>query len=198
MSYESLCKTAQYFEDRARRARPHDKQQRLAAAAKKYGLVLSSIRAQNGTAVIRTPALAVDTGPDCSRALLSHGPFSALTRPASREQPRPLCLPTFIGVTHMNKDIAGVFEWFSQESAHIADQANEPNRRETFADLALLWAIAAVEYRNPPRWSTGIPRVGLSSNQGLPRAQRGPGLDRLRKRPPTTLLRGPSSPSLRQ
>jgi hypothetical protein len=79
-------------------------------------------------------------------------------------------------MTHMNKDIAGVFEWFSHESAHIGEQANEPNRRETFADLALLWAIAAVEYRNPPS--------RLSSNKGLP-APRGPGLDRLRRRPPT-------------
>ena len=36
MSYESLCKTAKFFEDRAGRARTHYKQQRLAAEAKKY------------------------------------------------------------------------------------------------------------------------------------------------------------------
>jgi hypothetical protein len=36
MSYEVLCKTAGYFEDRARRARQPDKHQRLAAIAQKY------------------------------------------------------------------------------------------------------------------------------------------------------------------
>ena len=47
----------------------------------------------------------------------------------------------------MNKDIASVFEWFAQDSIHIAEQANEPKRRESVANLALLWAIAAAEYR---------------------------------------------------
>ena len=47
----------------------------------------------------------------------------------------------------MNKDIASVFEWFAQESKSIAEQANEPNRRERLADLALLWAIAASHRR---------------------------------------------------
>ena len=36
MSYNSLCKTAEYFEDRARRARHPDNHERLAAVAKKY------------------------------------------------------------------------------------------------------------------------------------------------------------------
>ena len=39
-------------------------------------------------------------------------------------------------------DIAGVFEWFAQESKSIAEQANEPERK-TFTQLALLWATAA-------------------------------------------------------
>ena len=38
MSYNSLCKTAEYFEDRARRARHPDNHERLAAVAKKYRL----------------------------------------------------------------------------------------------------------------------------------------------------------------
>jgi hypothetical protein len=50
----------------------------------------------------------------------------------------------------MNKDIASVFEWFAQESIHIAEQANEPKRRESLANLALLWAIAAAEHRASP------------------------------------------------
>ena len=38
MSYDSLRNTAEYFEDRARRARQHDKHERLIAVAKKYRL----------------------------------------------------------------------------------------------------------------------------------------------------------------
>ena len=40
-------------------------------------------------------------------------------------------------------DLTSVFEWFAQESISIADQANEPEQRETFTHLALLWATAA-------------------------------------------------------
>ena len=40
-------------------------------------------------------------------------------------------------------DIASVFEWFAQESKSIAEQAAERERRETFTQLALLWASAA-------------------------------------------------------
>ena len=40
-------------------------------------------------------------------------------------------------------DIASVFEWFAQESKSIAEQANEPEQREMFTQLALLWATAA-------------------------------------------------------
>ena len=55
----------------------------------------------------------------------------------------------------MNKDIASVFEWFAQESTHIAEQANEPDRRERVATLALLWAIAASKHRRAPEGSVG-------------------------------------------
>ena len=48
-------------------------------------------------------------------------------------------------------DIASVFEWFAQETAHIAEQANEVRRRETLGKLALLWAAAAAEQRNKQR-----------------------------------------------
>jgi len=40
-------------------------------------------------------------------------------------------------------DLTSVFEWFAQESISIADQANEPEQRETFTQLALLWATTA-------------------------------------------------------
>ena len=40
-------------------------------------------------------------------------------------------------------DLTTVFAWFAQESISIADQANEPERRETFTHLVLLWATAA-------------------------------------------------------
>ena len=40
-------------------------------------------------------------------------------------------------------DIASVFAWFAQESLSIAEQANEPKQRQTFTQLALLWATAA-------------------------------------------------------
>jgi len=48
-------------------------------------------------------------------------------------------------------DIASVLEWFAQETANIAEQANEPRRRETLGKLALLWAAAAAEERNKQR-----------------------------------------------
>jgi hypothetical protein len=35
-------------------------------------------------------------------------------------------------------DLTSVFAWFAQESISIAEQANEPERRETFTQLALL------------------------------------------------------------
>jgi len=40
-------------------------------------------------------------------------------------------------------DLTSVFAWFAQESISIAEQTNEPERRETFTQLALLWATAA-------------------------------------------------------
>ena len=49
-------------------------------------------------------------------------------------------------------DIASVFEWFAQESKSIAEQAAEPEQREKFAELALLWATAAQQCQ---RRSTG-------------------------------------------
>ena len=44
-------------------------------------------------------------------------------------------------------DIASVFEWFAQESKSIGEQAAERERREKFAELALLWASAAQQCR---------------------------------------------------
>jgi hypothetical protein len=38
MSYKTLCKAAEYFEDRARRARQPSNQERLTTVAKKYRL----------------------------------------------------------------------------------------------------------------------------------------------------------------
>ena len=51
----------------------------------------------------------------------------------------------------MNKDIASVFEWFAQESTHIAEQANEPNRREN----SLTWRCCGQSQRR-----TGVPKKG--------------------------------------
>ena len=51
-------------------------------------------------------------------------------------------------------DIASVFEWFAQESKSIAEQAAEPEQREKFAELALLWASAAQQC------SGGAPAIG--------------------------------------
>jgi hypothetical protein len=48
-------------------------------------------------------------------------------------------------------DIASVFEWFAQETANIAEQANELRRRETLGKLALLWAAAAAQQRDNRR-----------------------------------------------
>jgi hypothetical protein len=66
----------------------------------------------------------------------------------------------------MNKDIACLFEWFAQESTNIATQANEPQRREGLANLALLWRIAAAEHRGrnkqPVKQSLG---VGTANSQ---------------------------------
>ena len=38
MSYNSLCKTAEYFEDRARRARHPDNHERLAAVSEEISI----------------------------------------------------------------------------------------------------------------------------------------------------------------
>ena len=48
-------------------------------------------------------------------------------------------------------DIASVFEWFAQETANIAERANEFRRRDTLGKLALLWAAAAAEQRDKQR-----------------------------------------------
>jgi hypothetical protein len=59
-------------------------------------------------------------------------------------------------------DLASMFAWFAQESISIADQANEPERRETFTRLALLWATAAQQCSggacDPPTRVDGICR----------------------------------------
>ena len=47
-------------------------------------------------------------------------------------------------------DIASVFARFAQESIILAEQANEPKQRETFTQLALLWATAAQQCSGAP------------------------------------------------
>jgi hypothetical protein len=47
-------------------------------------------------------------------------------------------------------DIASVFKWFAQASIILAEQATEPKQRETFTQLALLWATAAQQSTNAP------------------------------------------------
>jgi hypothetical protein len=61
-------------------------------------------------------------------------------------------------------DIASVFEWFAQETAHIAEQANEVRRRETLGKLALLWAAAAAEQRNKQQ-TTSKTSLGIVSKR---------------------------------
>jgi hypothetical protein len=51
-------------------------------------------------------------------------------------------------------DLTSVFAWFAQE------QANEPERRETFTQLALLWATAAQQC------SGGAPAMQSSMMEG--------------------------------
>ena len=50
-------------------------------------------------------------------------------------------------------DVASVFEWFAQETANIAERANEFRRRDTLGKLALLWAATAAEQRDKQRAS---------------------------------------------
>jgi hypothetical protein len=57
-------------------------------------------------------------------------------------------------------DLTSVFAWFAQESVSIAEQANEPERRETFTQLALLWATAAQQC------SGGAPAMQSSMMEG--------------------------------
>jgi|SwirhirootsSR3_FD_contig_51_1250978_length_873_multi_3_in_0_out_0_2 hypothetical protein len=62
-------------------------------------------------------------------------------------------------------DIASVFEWFAQETAHIAEQANEVRRRETLGKLALLWAAAAAEQRNKQQTTSKTSLEGIVSKR---------------------------------
>jgi hypothetical protein len=67
-------------------------------------------------------------------------------------------------------DLTSVFAWFAQESISIAEQANEPERRETFTQLALLWGDCCATVQ---RRSTGdaiyssIELVGRHGRPGL-------------------------------
>ena len=60
-------------------------------------------------------------------------------------------------------DIASVLEWFAQETTNIAEQANEPRRRETLGKLALLWAAAAAEQRNKQQTTSKTSLEGIVS-----------------------------------
>ena len=40
-------------------------------------------------------------------------------------------------------DIAGVFDWFAQESKQAAEQTADPRQREILLELALMWAASA-------------------------------------------------------
>ena len=60
-------------------------------------------------------------------------------------------------------DLASLFAWFAQESISIAEQANEPERRETFTRLALLWATAAQQCSGgAPAMQSNSPGLAIS------------------------------------
>jgi hypothetical protein len=40
-------------------------------------------------------------------------------------------------------DIAGVFDWFAQESKQAAEQTADPKQREILLNLAVMWAASA-------------------------------------------------------
>jgi hypothetical protein len=40
-------------------------------------------------------------------------------------------------------DIAGVFDWFAQESKQAAEQTADPRQREILLELAEMWAASA-------------------------------------------------------
>ena len=44
-------------------------------------------------------------------------------------------------------DMAGVFEWFAQESWAAAELTHEQPQREIWLRLALMWALAALRSR---------------------------------------------------
>jgi hypothetical protein len=44
-------------------------------------------------------------------------------------------------------NIADVFDWFARESMEAGKQATELEQRETFLELALLWAATAQQCR---------------------------------------------------
>ena len=60
-------------------------------------------------------------------------------------------------------DIASVLEWFAQETANIAEQANELKRRETLNKLVLLWAAAAAEHRTTNEHACKMSLEGIVS-----------------------------------
>ena len=86
---------------------------------------------------------------DCGRSLRNGG-----DKPTCKQEMIPFAQPSEHPVPYPPEssqegpmDIASVFEWFAQDSIHIAEQANEPKRRECLGNLTLLWTIAAAEYR---------------------------------------------------
>ena len=82
---------------------------------------------------------------DCRRSLRNGG-----DKPTCKQEMIPFAQPSEHPVPYPSEssqegpmDIATVFEWFAQESISIAEQANEPEQRQAFTQLALLWATAA-------------------------------------------------------
>jgi hypothetical protein len=69
-------------------------------------------------------------------------------------------------------DMAGVFEWFAQESwAAAAELTREQPQREIWLRLALMWALAALRSREEAEALGENAAVYLSGD--APRAARG-------------------------
>jgi hypothetical protein len=68
-------------------------------------------------------------------------------------------------------DIAGVFEWFAQESWAAAELTHEQPQREIWLRLALMWALAALRSREEAEALGENAAVYLSGD--APRAAQG-------------------------
>jgi hypothetical protein len=106
--------------------------------------------------------------------IVGHGGHGAPSRGAypagNKTCLRPVCILAAESVLcwwEGPMDIASVFEWFAQETANIAEQANELKRRETLNKLALLWAAAAAEHR-----TTNEHAHGPAARRGYPSDER--------------------------